>query len=108
MPVLETQWCERLKHYSQSTGPVIALLGFADRTIVAEAKAHGAVACIELPYDVDDLIDVIDRTARNVPPASWPLPARVERPHFLPPRPRRRRQPREAPAPAPAPPWSRN
>ena len=87
VPVLEPGWCERLQRYAQATGPVIALFGFADRTTVAQARANGAAACLELPYNVDDLLYAIDRTARSVPPASWPLPARVELPHLLPPRP---------------------
>jgi hypothetical protein len=103
VPVLEPDWSERLKQYSAATGPVIALLGFADRTTVAQARSSGAVACLELPYELDDLLHVVDRTARTLPRGSWPLPPRVEPPHVLPPRPRRRGRPQESPAPAP--PW---
>jgi DNA-binding response OmpR family regulator len=104
-PVLEPAWCERLKQYSAAAGPVIALIGFADRSSVTQAKNSGAVACLELPFNVDDLLHVIDRTARSLPPESWTMPARVEPPHLLPPRPRRRASRPEAPAPETATPW---
>ena len=92
VPVLEPDWVERLERRARSTGPVIALFGFADREVVATAKARGAVACLELPYDVDDLIDVIDRAGRSFPADKWPVRVRVEPAHRLPPRPRRRKQ----------------
>ena len=72
VPVLEPDWAERLERRARLTGPVIALCGFADRDVVVTAKARGAVACLELPYDVDDLIDVIDRAARSIPADKWP------------------------------------
>jgi hypothetical protein len=96
VPVLEPSWPERLKRRARATGPVIALVGFADRTIVAQANASGAVACLELPFSLDDLLDVIDRQARCLAEQSWPLPARVEPPHVLPPRSRRRSRPQAA------------
>jgi hypothetical protein len=92
VPVLEPDWVERLERRTRSTGPVITLFGFADREVVATAKARGAVACLELPYDVDDLIDVIDRVGRSIPIDKWPVRVRVEPAHRLPPRPRRRKQ----------------
>jgi len=104
VPVLEPGWPDRLERRSLATGPVIALFGFADRTTVARAKAKGAVACLELPYNVDDLIDVIDRAARSMPQGSWPMPAKLEPPHVLPPRPRGRGKGRQSPASVP--PWS--
>jgi CheY-like chemotaxis protein len=90
VPVLEPDWSERLERLARRNGPVIALIGFADRETVALAKARGAVACLELPYDVDDLIDVIDRTVHALSLQRWPMPGRAERPHRLPPPPRRR------------------
>ena len=69
MPLLEPDWSQRLERRSRATGPVIALFGFADRETVTLAKACGAIACLELPYDVDDLIDVIDRAAERSPPS---------------------------------------
>ena len=92
VPVLEPDWAERLERRTRSTGPLIALFGFADREVVATAKARGAVACLELPFDVDDLIDVVDRARRSIPIDKWPVHVRVEAPHRLPPRPRRRKQ----------------
>jgi hypothetical protein len=104
VPVLEPDWSERLRRRSASSGPVIGLFGFADRETVTLAKASGAIACLELPYQVDDLIDVIDRAARSLSPERWPSPKRAEPPHRLPPPPRRRKGPRERPVTAP--PWS--
>ena len=91
VPLLEPDWSQRLERRSRSNGPVIALFGFADRETVTLAKACGAIACLELPYNVDDLIDVIDRAARSLSPERWPIPVRVEQPHRLPPPPRRRK-----------------
>ncbi|HEX3447625.1 MAG TPA: hypothetical protein VHS97_05195, partial [Isosphaeraceae bacterium] len=92
VPVLEPDWPDRLEQRARSTGPVIAVFGFADREVVSTARARGAVACLELPYDVDDLIDVIDRAGRSFPADKWPVRVRVEPAHRLPPRPRRRKQ----------------
>jgi hypothetical protein len=105
VPVLEPDWAERLERRTRLTGPVIALFGFADRDVVATAKARGAVACLELPYDVDDLIDVVDRVGRSIPADKWPKHVRVELPHRLPPHPRRRKQQQQDTTTA-AVPWS--
>jgi hypothetical protein len=105
VPVLEPDWAQRLERRTRSTGPVIALFGFADRDVVATARARGAVACLELPYDVDDLIDVVDRVGRSIPIDKWPVHVRLEPPHRLPPRPRRRKQQQEDTTTA-AVPWS--
>jgi DNA-binding NarL/FixJ family response regulator len=84
--VLEAGWAQRLEWRARRTGPVIALAGFADRAVVARARGAGAVACLELPCDLDDLVDAVDRTVTLATPESWPIPARVEPPHELPPR----------------------
>jgi hypothetical protein len=78
-------------------------MGFADRATVATAKASGAIACLDLPFEIDDLVDAVERAARSAAPDRWPLPARVEPPHHLPPRPRRRAPSRESTSVAP--PW---
>ena len=104
VPLLEPDWSQRLERRARASGPVIALVGFADREIVTIAKAAGAVACLELPYSVDDLIDVIDRVARTLSHERSSIPARVEQPHHLPPAPRGRKPHREHPATAV--PWS--
>lgn len=86
VPVLERDWPDELARRARS-GPVVALIGFADRALVAEARARGAWACLELPLDLADLADALDR-----------LPAvRAEPAHEVPPPPAaRRRQPRAA------------
>ena len=104
VPLLEPDWSQRLERRARTSGPVIALVGFPDREIVTVAKASGAIACLELPYHVDDLIDVIDRAARTFSPDTLFSPGRVEQPHHLPPPPRGRKQYREHPAAAV--PWS--
>ncbi len=97
VPLLEPDWSQRLERRSRTHGPVIALFGFADRETVTLAKASGAIACMELPYNVDDLIDIIDRAARTLYPERWPIPVRAEQPHRLPPPPRRRKDRQERP-----------
>jgi hypothetical protein len=91
VPVLEPDWPERLERVASKNGPVIALMGFASRETVTLAKARGAIACLELPCNVDDLIDLIDRVPRVLTPERWPVPVRAEAPHRLPPPPRRRK-----------------
>ncbi len=81
LPLLEPDWSLRLAHRN-STSPLIALLGFADRAIVTEAKSNGASACLELPVDLGDLIAVLDRLTSS----------RGEPPHDLPPSPVSRRR----------------
>jgi hypothetical protein len=85
LPVLEEGWPQRLEWRSHRYGPVIAVAGFADRAVVGRAREAGAVACLELPYDTDDLVDAIDRVVTQTAPESWSIPARVEAPHVLPP-----------------------
>jgi hypothetical protein len=104
VPLLEPDWSQRLERRSRANGPVIALFGFADRETVTLAKGSGAIACLELPYHVDDLVDVIDRVARSFSSERWPSPVRVEQAHRLPPSPRRRKEPQKQAVPAP--PWS--
>jgi hypothetical protein len=95
VPVLEAGWSEILERRALGTGPVIAVMGFADRTTVSRAKAHGAAVCLDLPFEIDDLIDSVARAGGSRAPEQWPLAARAEPPHQLPPRPRRRMQARE-------------
>jgi hypothetical protein len=65
VPVLESGWPEALARRAR-LGPVIALLGFADRGLVTAARVHGASACLELPCDLADLIGVLDRLSSTV------------------------------------------
>ena len=83
VPVLGTDWPRGLARRA-SAGPVVALLGFADRATVGQARTHGASACLELPYDLADLVFVLDRlTASRVEPAHEvpPPPAAARRRH---------------------------
>jgi hypothetical protein len=76
VPVLEPEWPRALAQRTR-LGAVLALLGFASRVLVAEARAQGAAACLELPYDLLDLDHVLGRiTTRRTEPA-----------HLVPPRP---------------------
>jgi hypothetical protein len=76
VPILEPDWPDRLAGLARN-GPVVALLGFADRASVALARRHGASACLDLPCDVGDLLAVLDRVAAM----------RQDRPHGVPPAP---------------------
>jgi len=105
VPVLEPGWSEALERRALATGPVIGLLGFADRATVSRAKAKGAAACLDLPFEIEDLIDSVERAAGSRAPEQWPLPARAEPPHQLPPRPRRRTASRETSSVTP--PWGK-
>jgi hypothetical protein len=80
VPVLERDWPLMLARRKR-TGPVVALLGFADRALVTLAREHGAAACLELPYDLADLAFVLDRlaTLRAQPPHDVPPPPAVRR-----------------------------
>ncbi len=97
VPVLE-EWTDRLERHARHNGPVVALMGFPDRNMVAVAKSKGAVACLELPLNLDDLVDVIDRIAHSLARGARSAPARAESPHMLPPRPRRQAGDRRTPA----------
>jgi hypothetical protein len=87
VPVLEPDWPQLLRQQS-SFGPVIALLGFADRETVARAKAAGAAACLDLPCDLDDLVHValrVSTAVRSEGPAVGL--GRIEPAHAIPPGP---------------------
>ncbi len=75
VPVLEPGWGADLARRS-ATAPVVALLGFADRATVAQARERGASACLELPWELPDLLRALDRAIRPphaVPPAPMGL-----------------------------------
>ena len=65
VPVLDPAWPRRLEERCK-LGPVVVLLGFADRATVAEARSRGAWACLDVPFDLHDLIDVLNRVGRSV------------------------------------------
>ena len=72
VPVLEADWPDRLAGLAKF-GPVVALMGFADRSSVA-LPGGGASACLDLPCDVGDFLAVLDRVAaiRQDPPHEVP------------------------------------
>jgi hypothetical protein len=74
VPVLESDWPEHLASLAKF-GPVVALLGFADRSSVKLARNHGASACLDLPCDIGDFLAVLDRVAMS----------RQDQPHDVPP-----------------------
>jgi hypothetical protein len=84
VPLLETDWPERLERRCRN-GPVLTLLGFPDRATVIEARARGASACLELPFDLGDLIHVLDQVSRHASPVA--VPPRFEPAHAVPPPP---------------------
>jgi hypothetical protein len=97
VPVLEHGWTADLARRA-GLGSVAVLLGFASRQLVGQARAHGAAACLELPYDLLDLGHVLDRITAP----------RGDPPHTVPPPPAAARQGQpKAPAPQHAPPGGR-
>jgi hypothetical protein len=87
VPVLESDWPKLLAEHSK-LGPVLALIGFADRATVAQARASGASACLDLPVDVDDLVYVIERLNRKLrSDSSSKTVGRIEPAHAVPPAP---------------------
>ena len=63
VPVLETGWAERIKA-RVVVGPLVAAIGFLDRTTRAVARQAGASACLDLPSDLADLVHAVDRVSR--------------------------------------------
>lgn len=100
VPVLEDGWASRLEWRVRRTGPVVALAGFLDRAVADRARSAGAVAALELPCDLDDLIDAVDRAVVETRADDWPIPPRAEPAHVLPPRRKPRASPRLAIAPS--------
>jgi hypothetical protein len=68
VPTLEPDWPAALAAMARGRR-VVALLGFADRPTVARAVECGALACLDLTCDPDDLAFVLDRIAPRVEPA---------------------------------------
>lgn len=65
VPVLEPGWARRLAEEA-TRRRVVALIGFADRRTVGQARAAGASACLDLPCDPADLAFVLRRVARGL------------------------------------------
>ncbi len=81
VPVLENGWDEILARES-ITRTILSLIGFADRSLVATARARGASACLDLPVDPADLVFVLERLA-SIPRR----PPSLDAPHTVPPPP---------------------
>ena len=79
-PVLEPGWARGLE--ASAGRSVLAMIGFADRGLVAEARRAGAAACLEWPCDLADLEFVLTRLAELAPIAAENPP-----PHPVPPPP---------------------
>jgi hypothetical protein len=87
IPVLVADW-PRLLEERTKLGPVVALLGFADRATVGQARASGAAGCLDLPLDVNDLVHVIERVNRKLrSDSSTRFEGRIEPAHAVPPGP---------------------
>ncbi|MDX2037597.1 MAG: hypothetical protein SFX72_13170 [Isosphaeraceae bacterium] len=76
-PVLEPDWRSTLSRMASATR-VIAVIGLASRDLVEEALEAGATACLDAPFDADDLIWLVDRAATGRGAA------RIDRGHALP------------------------
>ncbi len=85
VPLLERGWRGALEVRVRATGPVIAVFAFADRGAVTSAWDAGAAACLDSPGDFELLTDVVSWIARSYPIERWPVPARLERAHAVPP-----------------------
>lgn len=59
VPVLETAWPTSLATRA-AVGPVVAAIGFLDRATRTTARQAGAVACLDLPADLADLVRAVD------------------------------------------------
>jgi hypothetical protein len=77
VPMLDPRWPDRMAERARSSS-VVALMGFADREAVVQARQAGAAACLEWPCDLDDLSYVLDRIASG---------PRAEPGHAVPPSP---------------------
>ena len=79
VPALDPSWPDTLSCLTHQGGPVVALIGLANRDQVAQARRGGAAAVLDLPFDPSDLEFVLDRLeldlrSKPCPPACQPLP----------------------------------
>jgi hypothetical protein len=84
VPVLSSRWLAELQAQSRRR-PVVALLPMSHRDTTAQARAAGAVACLDLPFETEDLANLFIQhvpqnstphklvAAAQVPPASLRL-----------------------------------
>jgi hypothetical protein len=62
VPVLSDRWEVRLRDQSRMR-PILTLLGLADRGLIERARSAGAISCLELPFQIEDLRNVLERHA---------------------------------------------
>lgn len=78
VPVLDPDWERELERRTKGRR-VLAVLGFAERSLVRAARTAGARACLDSTSDPEDLIFVLDRLAASPSlPPGWRL--RVDEP----------------------------
>lgn len=58
VPLLNSRWETELLNQTKRR-PVITLMGMATRDLTEQARAAGAIGCLDLPFESDDLIDMI-------------------------------------------------
>ena len=85
-PVLEPRWTEPLERHSVAAR-IICLIGFADRELVQQARAAGAAACLDVPWELDDLKAVLERLAADEPMGQTGSELLVDPGHEVPPPP---------------------
>lgn len=71
VPMLEPTWTQDLGRRTK-LGPVVVLLGFADREQVLLARKAGASACLEMPFDLAELALALARTVVAGRPQAQP------------------------------------
>jgi len=76
VPVVEPDWADSLREPARKRS-VLALIGFADRHSVTLARQAGAAACLDSPFDLEDLAFVLERLAATTAP--------IDGPHVVPP-----------------------
>lgn len=58
VPILSDRWLSQLRIQARRR-PVLTLLAMSNRDTTEQAKQAGAVACLDLPFDADDLADLL-------------------------------------------------
>lgn len=82
VPMLSSRWLAELQAQSRRR-PVLALLAMSHRDTTAQARAAGAVACLDLPFETEDLADLLARhvpkdiSQKKLPAAQQPAPASI-------------------------------
>ncbi len=85
-PALESRWTEPLERHAVAAR-IVCLIGFVDRELVQQARAAGAAACLDVPWDLGDLSAVLDRLAGELSTGKTGSEILVDPPHEVPPTP---------------------